>query len=225
MSADIGTRLARDHAGPQLRRVLPSQLPEAMHGLVGKGEMEPDVALSVQQLYELLVMPEWGKDEQDGTRGYAFLMLAEGAIHGILRSARARGAEPGQDQNPLTSSPAPIATSWSGKYNNSYPIQLDIAALSGNRLDGTMTYPDRDSATVTRVTGAVEDDGSGGDIRLRWIERAVVREGNRSVELNGYYLATINNATMKGDWYQGDRRVAPFTMTASDDSANTTVPG
>jgi hypothetical protein len=33
---------------PQLRRVLPAQLPEAMDRLVDKGEMEPDVALSVR---------------------------------------------------------------------------------------------------------------------------------------------------------------------------------
>lgn len=77
---------------PQLRRVLPSQLPGAMQTLVDKGEMEPDVALSVRQLYELLVMPEWQKDQAGDTRGYAFLMLAEGAIHGILRSAQARSA-------------------------------------------------------------------------------------------------------------------------------------
>lgn len=212
---------------PQLRRVLPSQLPEAMHRLVGKGEMEPDVALSVQQLYELLVMPEWGKDEADGTRGYAFLMLAEGAIHGILRSARARGAEPGQDQDqdPPASAPDPIATSWSGTYNNSYPIQLDIATWSGNRFNGTMTYPDGDRSTVTSVAGTVEDDGSGGDVRLRWIERAVVRQGSRGVDRNGYYLATIRGITMNGSWYQGDRRVAPFTMAASDNGANTAVHG
>ena len=81
---------------PQLRRVVPAQLPEAMQALVDKGEMEPDVALSVRQLYELLVMPEWQKDEEGDTRGYAFLMLAEGAIHGILRSARARSVPPGR---------------------------------------------------------------------------------------------------------------------------------
>jgi len=81
---------------PQLRRVLPSQLPGAMQALVDKGEMEPDVELSVRQLYELLVMPEWQKDQTGDTRGYAFLMLAEGAIHGILRSAQARSVKPGE---------------------------------------------------------------------------------------------------------------------------------
>ncbi len=91
---------------PGLRRVLPSQLAGAMHALVEAGEMEPDVALSVQQLYELLVMPEWKDDEAGDTRGYAFLMLAEGAIHGILRSARLRGTQP--DSIPVTGSAAGI---------------------------------------------------------------------------------------------------------------------
>jgi hypothetical protein len=79
---------------PQLRRIPPSQLARAMQGLVDSELLDADVALSVEQLYELLEMPEWKSDPAGDTRGYAFLMLAEGAIHGILRSAQAHGAAP-----------------------------------------------------------------------------------------------------------------------------------
>jgi hypothetical protein len=78
---------------PQLRRVPPSKLTDAMQELVDRKLLEEDVKLSVQRLYELLQMPEWNKDAVGDTRGYAYLMLAEGAIHGILRSANAGPGE------------------------------------------------------------------------------------------------------------------------------------
>jgi hypothetical protein len=205
---------------PQLRRVLPAQLPEAMDRLVDKGEMEPDVALSVRQLYELLVMPEWQKDQAGDTRGYAFLMLAEGAIHGILRSAQARATEPGEDLP--ASGPAAIRRSWHGIYNNQFPIELDIDGWSGKGFGGTMTYPDRD--TTTRISGTA-DDGPSGSIRLTWKELEYVHEGRRRIDFNGSYTATITGNTMDGAWYQANRRVARFTMTASNSSATVAQSG
>jgi hypothetical protein len=142
--------------------------------------MEPDVALSVKQLYELLVMPEWQQDQVGDTRGYAFLMLAEGAIHGIL-----------------------------------------FITWSGTSFDGTMTYPDGD--TVTTVSGTAEPvDGS---VQLTWKELAFVREGRRPVDFNVSYAATVSGNTMDGAWYQANRRVARFTMTASDRSTTRPLVG
>jgi hypothetical protein len=204
---------------PQLRRVLPAQLPEAMQRLVDEGEMEPDVALSVRQLYELLVMPEWEKDQAGDTRGYAFLMLAEGAIHGILRSAQARSAESSED--PTASGLPAISTSWNGTYDNRFPIGLHIDTWSGRAFGGTMTYPDGD--TVTSITGTAED-ASDGSIRLGWKELSYTRRGSRSIDFDGSYAATIRDDTMDGAWYQANRRVARFTMTASGSSAATASP-
>lgn len=73
---------------PDLRCALRSQIPQAMEDLVDRGLLDKDVASSVQQLYELLGMPEWNSDRAGDTRGYAFLMLAEGTIQGIIRSAQ-----------------------------------------------------------------------------------------------------------------------------------------
>lgn len=204
---------------PQLRRVLPPQLPEAMRELVRKGEMEPDVELSVRQLYELLVMPEWQKDQTGDTRGYAFLMLAEGAIHGILRSAQARGAEPGGELP--VNSPVAISMSWRGSYDGRFPIELLIDSWSGRSFDGTMTYPDEN--TVTSITGTAEDEADGG-VRLTWKEHEYVTRGSRSIEFDGSYAATVKDAIMKGAWYQANRRVAGFTMTASGSAAGATPP-
>jgi hypothetical protein len=80
---------------PQLRRVLPAQLPEAIDRLVDKGEMEPDVALPVR--LNSPSCPNGKRNQAADTRGYAFLMLAEGAIHGILRSAEVRAAQTCQE--------------------------------------------------------------------------------------------------------------------------------
>jgi hypothetical protein len=204
---------------PQLRRVLPPQLPEAMQELVRKGEMEPDVELSVRQLYELLVMPEWQKDQTGDTRGYAFLMLAEGAIHGILRSAQARSAE--TDKEPPVNAPIPISRSWRGSYDDRFPIELHIDSWSGRTFDGTMIYPDED--TVTSVTGTAEDEADGG-VQLTWKEHDYVTRGRRSIEFDGSYTASVKNAIMNGAWYQANRRVAGFTMTASDSAAGATLP-
>jgi len=196
---------------PKLRRVLPSQLSEAMRDLVTSGEMEPDVASSVQQLYELLVMSEWEREDADGTHGYAFLMLAEGAIHGILRSSQARSVEPGD--HPLGDPQTRIGTSWVGTYNGSLAIQLSVATQTGSSFDGTMTYPDAD--TVTRVAGTIDVDGD--DLRLSWKELDYVRNGHHSIDFGGYYAATVKNGdTMNGAWYQADRLVARFTMTPFD---------
>ncbi len=204
---------------PQLRRVLPAQLPEAMDRLVDKGEMEPDVALSVKQLYELLVMPEWQKDQAGDTRGYAFLMLAEGAIHSILRSAETPGAETSEDS--LARGFAGIRRSWHGIYDNRFPIELDIGRWSGSSFNGTMTYPDGD--TTTKITGTAED--AEGRVRLVWQEVAYMRKGGRRIDFNGSYVATITADDMDGAWYQGDREVASFTMTASDRSPTSAFPG
>jgi hypothetical protein len=203
---------------PQLRRVLPSQLPEAMQALVDKGEMEPDVALSVRQLYELLVMPEWQKEQAGDTRGYAFLMLAEGAIHGILRSAQARSAPPSQE-TPV-SAPAAISASWSGTYDDRFPIELHIDSWSNGGFTGTMTYPDGN--TTTSVTGTAEDEADG--VRLTWAEHKYVTPGRRSIEFDGNYTAIVSDGIMTGAWYRANRRIAGFRMTSSGGTASAPLP-
>ncbi|MGW0808131.1 hypothetical protein [Nonomuraea sp. NPDC002799] len=216
---DLVSRALKENY-PQLRRVLPSQLSGAMHNLVNKGEMEADVASSVQQLQELLDMTEWATDPAGDTRAYAFLMLAEGAIHGILRSAAVRSAESGKDLS--SGPPAPVSASWQGTYNDSYPIQLNIAAWSGSTFDGIMTYPDED--TATSITGTIEDDIADGGVRLTWKETQYTHKGNRRIDFDGSYSAIVKDDTMYGAWHQASRRVAGFTMTAFDDSRTQALP-
>jgi len=73
---------------PQFCGIPRSQIPQKMDELVKKGHLHKDVASSVTKLYQLLGMREWNSDRAGDTRGYAFLMLAEGAIQGIMRSAK-----------------------------------------------------------------------------------------------------------------------------------------
>lgn len=211
-------RKALQHVYPQLRRVPPARLPDAMQGLVDKGLMEADVAQSVKHLYELLEMPEWNQDLVGDTRGYAFLMLAEGAIHGILRSAQARRAD--ADGAQLQTIGEPISPVWRGTYNDSNPIELRIRQWQGLQFSGDMTYPDsdegRDADTVTNVRGEISKKIEGGGFDVTWKELGYIRQGRRSVDFDGDYSATVTEDVMYGDWYRKGQLIAGFKMTAID---------
>jgi integrase len=62
-------------------------------------------------------------------------------------------------------------------------------------------------------------------VELSRKELAYIREGRRPIDFNGSYAATITGDTMEGAWYQATRRVARFTMTASDRSTTPSLPG
>ena len=206
---------------PQLRRVPPSQLTQVMQSLVDKREMDAGVAASVRQLQELLEMPEWNSDQVGDTRGYAFLMLAEGAIHEILRTAQRRasdtnGGAPG-------SAVPPIRPSWRGTYDDRFPLELHILGWDGTQFSGIMTYPDDD--TATSVSGQVDGQAGSTNVNLSWQERGYALKGRRTIDFNGSYVASIAGDHMNADWRWGNQPVVQFTMTATDDSKTPTFPG
>jgi hypothetical protein len=199
-------RRALDHYYPQLTSVGSAQLKDAVLELADKGQLDPDVAESVKKLQELLAMPEWDSDPVGDTRAYAFLMLAEGAIHGIIRSARVHGQGAGGEP--------PIAESWKGTYyGTKLSIELSILNWGGQTFTGEMTYPDR--GHVTRVSGQVDGDG------VTWTETTYKQRGTGpAVELGGTYRATlVSGETMRGDWYRtGVEFLGSFEMTATRSS-------
>jgi len=195
-------RRALDRYYPQLSSMGSAQLKDAVLDLADKGQLDADVAESVKKLQELLVMPEWDSDPVGDTRAYAFLMLAEGAIHGIIRSATAHdqgvGGEP------------PIAESWKGIYDGSkLSIELRILNWDGLTFTGEMAYPDR--GHVTRVNGRVDDD------LVTWTETEYKQRGpGRDIERGGTYRASVSGDTMRGDWSRsGGESLGSFTMTAT----------
>jgi hypothetical protein len=207
---------------PQLRRVPRSQIPQAVEGLASDGLLDKDVALSVKQLYELLGMPEWNSDRAGDTRGYAFLMLAEGAIHGIIRSAQAHGVS-AERQLPGRL-PGTISSSWRGTYNEDFPIELHILSWTGDGFTGEMIYPD--GGTVTSIHGQVDVRiGRGSSFPLSWTEDEYIRHGRRDVELKGRYRGTVSGTRMEGTWYRESQSVARFEMTAAGSNAETNFRG
>ena len=213
---DLVVRAVKDNY-EQLRRVPPSQLKHAMQDLVEKHQMEADVAASVWQLQELLNMPEWNVDQVGDTRGYAFLMLAEGAIHEILRTAR-RGAV---DAN----SGAPIArlvkSSWRGTYDERFSIELRILEWNGAQFSGIIVYPDDD--TITSISGQADGQTTSSDVNLSWKEMDYVRKGRRDIDFNGSYTATVAGDRMDAKW-RGSQVVIQFKMTTNGDSATLLFP-
>jgi hypothetical protein len=87
---------------PDLGGVPRSQIPQKMNELVDNGRLDEDVASSVTKLHELLGMQEWRSDRAGDTRGYAFLMLAEGAIQGIMRRAQVHDEGPFSKRTPTS---------------------------------------------------------------------------------------------------------------------------
>jgi hypothetical protein len=200
---------------PQLRRVPPSQLTKATQSLVDSGLMDDDVAVSVKRLHELLQMPEWNKDSVGDTRGYAFLMLAEGAIHGILRGSKAHGD---QQRSAPESGTSPVRPSWRGIYNDSYPVELSIRSWDGGRFSGIMRYPD--SGTVTLINGRLDSAADqGGGVALSWEEQGYESRGRRAIDFDGSYQASVSGDTMTGGWHSSGRLVARFELSAFDDGS------
>jgi hypothetical protein len=86
-------RKALDEAYPELASVREERLSDAMRDLVRRDVLHPEVESAISQLQKLLEMSNSDADMADQARGYQFLLLAEGAIHGILRSARIHASE------------------------------------------------------------------------------------------------------------------------------------
>ena|ERR1022692_91937 len=197
---------------PELSGVSPRQLSNSMQDLVRRGRMNVEVEWGVSQLYQLLEMSESGSGAAEQTQGYEFLILAEGAIHAILRNATAQAGS-SHDEAYIGSDSTPIRPSWRGAYNDAYAIEMHIETWGADEFTGRMAYPDSD--TVTRVVGRIEtknkDTPSG---TVTWKETEFIRRG-REIDFDGRYQATVSGDTMRGAWYHGGRLVAEFKMEAT----------
>jgi hypothetical protein len=207
---------------PQLAAVAPYRLQGAMQDQVRRGLLSAEVERAVSQLYQLLEISQSSTDVADQTHGYDFLMVAEGAIHTILRSVRTQASGDYNDARSASES-TPIRPSWRGIYNNDFTIELRVTEWRANDFEGVMIYPD--SNTITRVTGRVEPGSRDrAPVTVRWEETGCARQGTRTIDLNGHYQATVSDDTMTGQWYQGNRLVARFEMEAIEAGAIAELP-
>jgi hypothetical protein len=200
---------------PQLDSVAPGQLVRAMQHLVRRGALDAEVESAVSQVYQLFEATTSGTDPADPAQGLQFLILAEGAIHAILRSAVPQPGNAGDDSLADAEAVAPIKLSWRGQYNDSYPIELRITSWGPDEFYGTMSYPG--SGTVTDVVGQADGGGkSDGDFPIEWEETGYSTRGDRAIEFTGLYRATVTGNEMTGAWYyhDSDRTVARFEMKA-----------
>lgn len=212
---------ALEQSYPELAGVPLYRLQNAMQDLIRRSVLSAEVARAVGQLYQLLEISQSSAEIADQTQGYEFLMLAEGAIHTILRSATAQAS--GDDNDATGSASTPIQPSWRGTYNNDYPIELHVRRWTANKFEGLMSYPASD--TTTRVTGRIEPRNREiGPITITWEETGYGRKGRRTIDFNGRYQATVSSETMNGEWYQGNRLVAKFEMKAIKAGAISEVP-
>ncbi|WP_432969199.1 hypothetical protein [Dactylosporangium sp. CA-233914] len=180
---------------PQLADVGEDGLPDAVRELARRGLVKPGIADAVTRLRELAGLAAGPAEAVDARYALQYLTLAEGAIHAVLRAAPAR--EPGPDR-------------WRGTYDGRFPIELSIQRRDGGQFTGLMRYPDPGPATTTRVQGEARDGV------LTWRETAYITRGGREIDLRGRYEARISGDELTGSWYQGEREVAGFVMTAAE---------
>ncbi len=209
-------RRALNEFYPQLASVAPHKLPLVTKDLVREGALDPDVEWALTRLYQLMEVSDSNAEEVSRGHGYEFLMLAEGAIHGILRTAAPRDGT-GDGSPPGRRSP-PIQASWSGVYNDDYRIELRIENWRDGNFEGLMVYPGWGAGTniVGSVANKATDDGSA---IVTWQEVSTRFKGTHSPELNGRYQAEAFGNTMSGGWYSGDRLVARFALETVHDGA------
>ena len=192
---------------PQLASVAPRNLPAVMKDLARNGVLSSDVEWAVTYLYELLEMSDSDADVIGRGHGYEFLMLAEGAIHGILRTAAKVDSTYDSsvaDQSPL------LHASWTGIYNDDYPVALRVEKWRNSEFEGAMKYPDW--GTETNVIGSVANKaGDDGRIIVTWRESGY-RFGTHPVDFKGRYEAIASGNLMSGGWYSGDTLIARFEM-------------
>lgn len=204
-------RKALDESYPELASITQDRLSDAIEDLVRRGALHEDVANAISQLRKLLEMSDSDANMVDPARGYLFLMLAEGAIHGILRSAKIHANKITDAR--LTAGLTPIRSSWQGRYNRGFIIELHIAKWSNDtEFEGEMNYPG--SGTVTSVNGSIIPTGPGSGLKVAWRERDYVRRGERSIDFDGDYRATISGDVMAGGWYTDEQLIGEFELEA-----------
>jgi hypothetical protein len=210
-------RRALDESYPGLASVTQDKLPAALGDLAHRGVLHPEVESAISQLNKLLDQPN-ANAVADRGRGYLFLLLAEGAIHGILRSAEIHAGEISASQ--LAVEAPPVTSSWRGQYTrsrgsdkSSFDIELRISQwLNDTEFEGEMNYPG--TGTSTSVAGHLAASPESRDTAITWRETAYLDQGTRTVEFGGSYEAVISHNLMTGKWKKegqeyGDLKLRP----------------
>ena len=111
----------------------------------------------------------------------------------------------------------PLPLSWTGSYLPSQSMQLTIQTVNDDRVQGTLTYLDGETVTVTRIDGRIAKDPRQiardhiwrriNKVDLRQVECAIEfretdyeQEGTKEVSFNGKYFGLVSNGTMVGVW-------------------------
>jgi hypothetical protein len=203
-------RRALDESYPGLATVPQGDLANVLDNLARRGVLHADVRDAIGQLQNLLDMSNSDVKMVDPARGYLFLLLAEGAIHGILRSAEIHASEI-HGTSPAVR-PLPAGSSWQGWYNRDFVIELRLDRWIGSTtFEGQMLYPG--SETVTGVTGQViTTESVAGLTAIAWKEDGYITKGSRAVDLGGEYKATVSGNVVSGNWFKGEQRLGEFQL-------------
>ena len=206
-------RRALDESYPELASVPQDRLPDALRDLVRRGVLHAEVESAISQLQKLLDMSDSDADMAGPAWGYQFLILAEGAIHGILRSAKLHADELNNARP--ASELTPIRSSWRGWYNRDFLIELRIDEWSNSTgFKGVMNYPG--SGTATRIAGHITTkEQEPGRATVAWQEEDYVSKGSRTIDFRGEYKATVSGNIMTGAWWKNEQLIAEFQLEAA----------
>jgi hypothetical protein len=134
----------------------------------------------------------------------------------------------GSSRNPAiasTEGTRAITGRWSGVYNGSLPIQLEIEQSSSTSFRGKMEYPGDETITIVEGTlqqtwshddgiwAQIDRSGAGDPLSaVSFREVQYERKGSRKVSFDGEYRGFLVPSRIFGAWFSGKRLIGPFKL-------------
>jgi hypothetical protein len=104
-----------------------------------------------------------------------------------------------------------VGRTWIGEYPaTAAELRLHVARVTNQQFQGYIEYDGGD--VLTEVQGSIEPNPSDATSRVvRFRETQVLRQGRRSVSLEGEYRSFTSGTNLIGNWCSGDDHEVHFS--------------
>jgi hypothetical protein len=187
-----------------------------------------------EALEPLQAKPGDGRALSTGTEGQVDADLTAFTYELAARVGKSPAApSPAAPVEPHDYSAAPDARlvgKWSGAYNRTRPLCLNIGSVDTATFQGSLEY--MDEGTTTAISGEIVTTGTTGDpiwaqldggslvpgrMAITFRETGYLARGARPIDFQGDYRALVTENEMKGAWFSGTRLVGVLALTRSQE--------